>query len=63
MGKNDGLDSFIVTDYVQVGRIAIDPWRALQYLTLQHPISGVILASIPIFVAGQSAENMRSSRI
>ena len=36
LGKNDGLDSFIVADYVRVGRIAIDPWRGSQYLALQR---------------------------
>lgn len=36
LGKNDGLDSFIVADYVRVGRIAIDPWRGAQYLALQR---------------------------
>ncbi len=36
LGKNDGLDSFIVADYVRVGRVAIDPWRGAQYLALQR---------------------------
>ena len=36
LGKNDGLDSFIVADYVRVGRVAIDPWRGPQYLALQR---------------------------
>lgn len=36
LGKNDGLDSFIVADYVRVGRIEIDPWRGAQYLALQR---------------------------
>lgn len=34
--KNDGLDSFIVADFVRVGRIAIKPWRGSQYLALQR---------------------------
>lgn len=34
LGKNDGLDSFIVADYVRVGRIDIEPWRGSQYLAL-----------------------------
>ena len=36
LGKNDGLDSFIVADYVRVGRVDIDPWRGAQYLALQR---------------------------
>lgn len=36
LGKNDGLDSFIVADYVRVGRIDIEPWRGSQYLALQR---------------------------
>lgn len=36
LGKNDGLDSFIVADYIRVGRIAIEPWRGAQYLALQR---------------------------
>lgn len=36
LGKNDGLDSFIVADYVRVGRVAIEPWRGTQYLALQR---------------------------
>lgn len=36
LGKNDGLDSFIVADYVRVGRVDIGPWRGSQYLALQR---------------------------
>ena len=36
LGKNDGLDSFIVADYARTGRIDIDPWRGAQYLALQR---------------------------
>lgn len=36
LGKNDGLDSYIVADYVRVGRVAIEPWRGTQYLALQR---------------------------
>ena len=36
LGKNDGLDSFVVADYVRVGRVAIEPWRGAQYLALQR---------------------------
>lgn len=36
LGKNDGLDSFIVADYVRVGRVDIGPWRGAQYLALQR---------------------------
>lgn len=36
LGKNDGLDSFIVADFVRVGRIQIEPWRGAQYLALQR---------------------------
>ena len=36
LGKNDGLDSFIVADFVRVGRISIEPWRGAQYLALQR---------------------------
>lgn len=36
LGKNDGLDSFIVADYIRVKRVSIDPWRGAQYLTLQR---------------------------
>ena len=36
LGKNDGLDSFIVADYIRVGRIDISPWRGAQYLALQR---------------------------
>lgn len=27
LGKNDGIDSFIVADYVRAGLIEIEPWR------------------------------------
>jgi len=36
LGKNDGLDSFIVADYIRVGRVDISPWRGAQYLALQR---------------------------
>lgn len=36
LGKNDGLDSFIVADYVRVGRVDIGSWRGAQYLALQR---------------------------
>ena len=36
LGKNDGIDSFIVADYVRAGRIDTDPWRGAQYLALQR---------------------------
>ena len=36
LGKNDGIDSFLVADYVRAGRIEIDPWRGSQYLALQR---------------------------
>lgn len=36
LGKNDGRDSFIVADYVRVGRVAINPCRGAQYLALQR---------------------------
>ena len=36
LGKNDGLDSFIVADFIRVGRVAIEPWRGAQYLALQR---------------------------
>ena len=36
LGKNDGLDSFIVADFVRIGRVSIDPWRGAQYLALQR---------------------------
>ena len=36
LGKNDGLDSFIVADYVRVGRVDISPRRGAQYLALQR---------------------------
>lgn len=36
LGKNDGIDSFIVADYVRAGRIEIEPWRSAQFLALQR---------------------------
>ena len=36
IGKNDGIDSFVIADFARVGRIAIRPWRGSQYLALQR---------------------------
>lgn len=36
IGKNDGIDSFVITDFARVGRISIKPWRGSQYLALQR---------------------------
>ena len=36
IGKNDGIDSFVIADFARVGRIAIKPWRGSQYLALQR---------------------------
>lgn len=36
LGKNDGIDSFVIADYARVGRIASKPWRGSQYLALQR---------------------------
>lgn len=36
LGKNDGIDSFVIADYARVGRITIKPWRGSQYLALQR---------------------------
>lgn len=36
LGKNDGIDSSIVADYVRAGLIEIEPWRGSQYLALQR---------------------------
>lgn len=36
LGKNDGIDSFVIADYARVGRINIKPWRGSQYLALQR---------------------------
>lgn len=36
LGKNDGIDSFLVANYVRAGRIEIDPWRGSQYLAQQR---------------------------
>jgi len=36
LGKNDGIDSFVIADYARVGRISIKPWRGSQYLALQR---------------------------
>lgn len=27
IGKNDGIDSFVIADFARVGRISIKPWR------------------------------------
>lgn len=36
LGKNDGIDSFVIADFARVGRISIKPWRGSQYLALQR---------------------------
>ena len=36
IGKNDGLDSYVIADFARVGRIAVKPWRGSQYLALQR---------------------------
>lgn len=36
LGKNDGIDSFVIADFARVGRICIKPWRGSQYLALQR---------------------------
>lgn len=36
IGKNDGIDSFVIADFARVGRISIKPWRGFQYLALQR---------------------------
>lgn len=36
IGKNDGIDSFVIADFARVGRISIQPWRGSQYLALQR---------------------------
>ena len=36
IGKNDGIDSFVIADFARVGRISIKPWRGSQYLALQR---------------------------
>lgn len=36
LGKNDGIDSFLIADYVRAGRIENAPWRGSQYLALQR---------------------------
>ncbi len=36
LSKNDGIDSFVIADFVRVGRISIQPWRGSQYLALQR---------------------------
>ena len=36
IGKNDGIDSFVVADFIRVGWIDIEPWRGAQYLALQR---------------------------
>ena len=32
IGKNDGIDSYVIADFARVGRIAVKPWRGSQYL-------------------------------
>lgn len=36
LGKNDGIDSFVIADFARVGRIHTEPWRGSQYLALQR---------------------------
>ncbi len=36
IGKNDGIDSYVIAHFARVGRIAIKPWRGSQYLALQR---------------------------
>lgn len=36
IGKNDGIDSFVIADFARVGRINIKPWGGSQYLALQR---------------------------
>lgn len=36
IGKNDGIDSFVIADFSRVGRISIRPWLGSQYLALQQ---------------------------
>ena len=36
IGKNDGIDSFVIADFARVGRVSIKPWRGSQYLALQR---------------------------
>ncbi|WP_277407038.1 IS110 family transposase [Lacrimispora xylanisolvens] len=36
IGKNDGIDSFVIADFARVGRISSKPWRGSQYLALQR---------------------------
>ena len=36
LDKNDGIDSFIVAEYLRAGLIEIDPWRGAQYLALKR---------------------------
>lgn len=36
IGKNDGIDSFVIADYARVGKIHIKPWRGSQCLALQR---------------------------
>lgn len=34
IGKNGGIDSYVIADFARVGRIAIKPWRGSQYLAI-----------------------------
>ena len=36
IGKNDGIDSFVIADFARAGRISIKPWHGSQYLALQR---------------------------
>lgn len=36
LGKNDGIDSFVIADFARVGKIHVKPWRGSQYLALQR---------------------------
>ncbi|PXV93709.1 transposase [Lachnotalea glycerini] len=36
IGKNNGIDSFVIADFARVGRISTKPWRGFQYLALQR---------------------------
>lgn len=36
IGKNDGIDFFVIAGFARVGHISIKPWRGSQYLALQR---------------------------
>lgn len=36
LGKKDPIDAFVIADFARVGRIASEPWRGSQYLSLQR---------------------------